>query len=170
LAGVPDFGPAGILLEAEILEKTGELAKAKALLEGALARFAKHPPLISKLAWIRQRSGDYDGALAAAATLKSLATNMRSRSSAVLLEARLSMAEGRFQEALARLREAYGLEPNNVAILEQIANLAERHDDHERVLQALRQLEAARPDDHRVQQRLKQLEEEIRAKREFNKR
>ncbi len=159
LRDVPDFGPGGILLEAEIYNKSGRVHDALKVLDAGLKSFPLHPNLLRILASTRQRAGDHEGALAAAGELKALSSSSRARASVVLLEANLSLAEGRKQVALAKFREAFALDPTNISILERVAQLAERQGDWRRVLDALRELARARPDDAALQHRLEQIEQ-----------
>lgn len=170
LREVPDFGPAGVQLEAEILEKSSRNRDALKVLNEGLREFPFHPGLLRRLAWSRQRADDHRGALEAARELKALSASSSARASAVLLEAGLSLAEGRKQVALAKFREAFALDPTNVSILERIVGLAEKEGEWRRALEALRQLARSRPDDAALQRRLEQLEQFYQKKKSVSER
>jgi tetratricopeptide (TPR) repeat protein len=157
LAEVPDYGPAGIELVAGLYRRMNEHEKSIQTLERGLMKFERHPGLLRALAWSRQRAGQHRGAMEAAGILKSLATNLQSRSSVAILEAQLSVAEGRIQEALARYREAHLLDQGNTALLEDIANLAERYGYQKRAVDAVRDLMRLRPNDTALKRRYERL-------------
>ncbi|MCP4679768.1 MAG: tetratricopeptide repeat protein [Deltaproteobacteria bacterium] len=158
LAIHPDYGPASARIQARIYEKHNQLDRAIKVLEKEVARSKKHTGLIRALALARQRAGDYQGALRAAAMLRALARSIESRASVALLEARLAVAEGRIQEALAAYRRAHTLVPSNLSVLRKIANLSEKQGDHRRAIEALRKLRSAEPDNASYDQRLKKLQ------------
>jgi Tfp pilus assembly protein PilF len=160
LSKVPDYGPTGATLAAEVLGTRDEHEKAVQTLEQALAEYDRDPRLLRALAWSRQRAGDLRGALDAAGALKAMATNMKSRAAAIELEARLSLADGRVQEALARYREAYLSDRSNEAVLRSLADLAERHGDEKRAVEALRDLLRLHPGDEEIERRLSRIEKQ----------
>jgi hypothetical protein len=159
LAKNHEHGPASAELQADIYARLGMPGKAIAVLEKELAVSKGHPQLLTALAWNRQRAGDYKGSLEAAAMFKARATTTATRAAAALLEAELSLAEGRVQAALASYREAYALDPSNLSVLRRIADLAEKHGDKQRAIEALRKLTNADPSDKSIDLRLKALEE-----------
>jgi hypothetical protein len=58
---------------------------------------------------------------------------------------------------LARLREAYLMDRSNTSILSELADLAERHGDEKRAVEALRELGRLSPDDENIAERLTQI-------------
>ncbi len=162
LTALPEYGPSGARLQALFYEKSNMLDKAIGILEQELTHSPRHPDLLKALAWAEQRNGNYKGAIRAITTLRSLATNIESRSKVVIIEARLAVAEGRIQAALARYREASLLDPTNLDILRTTADLAERHNHRQRALEALKKLKIADPGDTAVKSRIKRIEQSSR--------
>lgn len=141
------YGPTGILLIAESFEKTKSFDRAIAALERGLAQFGNQPTLLTSLAWARLRAGDFDGALKTAALYKSRAATSKERAQGAVLEARIHAADNRIQGALAKLREAHALDPENVQILKETYELAKRRNYEQHALEALRLLLRLQPSD-----------------------
>ncbi len=158
LAVISDYGPMGAQLQATVYEKKGDFKKAIWLLERELESSSDHSGLLTRLAWTRQRAGDYDGALEATLVLRSRARDIKDQSRVATLEADISLAEGRIQMALARYREANMLDPANTGILMKIANVAERNGDTQRALGALRKIIMIDADNEKVRKRIEKIE------------
>jgi hypothetical protein len=160
----PDLGPSGIVLEAEIHAKQGAISTAIACIEKGIKQYGNTPSLLTALAWHKQKSGDFGGAIEVVNILKGTATTVERRADILILEAEISEAEGRMQATLARLREAYALTPWNTRIIERIATLSKQNGDLRRTLEALRTLSQARPEDAKIKAELEQLEKDLKYK------
>lgn len=164
LAKLPDFHPAAAILEAEVFRERGDSARELDALQQGLQRSPRHPGLLRELAWAAERAGDHDRAMATAAELRSTATDQSQRAAAAVLEGDLERAAGRIDAALARYRQAYAMDSSNPALLERIANLAQRHGDDLRALDALRKLRNLDPKNPEWRRRLEELENKGRTK------
>lgn len=162
LEKLANFSISGSMLRAEILIKDKRLEEGLAVLESALAENGDDRQLLYQLTWARQRAGDHDGAMEMAGRIKDLATNIHSRASAVSFQGDIERADGRIQSALARYRQAHGLDPSNLAILKKIANLAEKHGDKARTLDALRKMKNLDPSNKDWKSRIKEIENRAR--------
>jgi tetratricopeptide (TPR) repeat protein len=157
LAALPRYGPSGTLLHAKCIARQGRTEEAIALLVEELDRSPGHYGLLFELAWSRQRLGDHDGALKVVAKIKANATNAKSRSTAVVLESDLLLAEGRVQEALARLREAHIYDPRNVGILWKTVKISESNGDWRRAVEALKKLKNLDPGKAEIDEHIRRI-------------
>ncbi len=158
LAALPDYGPAGAMLKAKFLRHKQQYAKALTTLEDQLKRTPKHPALLRQLAWTYQRAGDHDKAIRIASRLRALSTNIVAQRQAALLSADLEAAGGKIQAAMAKYQFAFSLDSSDTRPLVKVVDLAERHGDWMRAVDALRQLTAVDPLNKTWQERLEQIE------------
>ena len=159
LSSVPDYGPSGALLQAQIYDGQKEPQKAGAVLAKALERSPRHPRLLTALAWNKQRAGDFTEAEKVISSLRALATNTKTRANVSMLEAEISLADGRIQAALARYRETYSLDPTNTIAMKKAADLAEKNGFTDRALEALTKLRIATPKDDVLEERINRLKQ-----------
>ncbi|MFO8073396.1 MAG: tetratricopeptide repeat protein [Polyangia bacterium] len=163
LEDVPDKSAAAAMLAAEIHRRSGEPEKAVDALSAALRRNPRDESLLRRLARAQQRAGDHEAAMQTAARLKTTAITVRDRAAAIRLAGDLELVQGRVRAALARYRKAHSLRPGDTALLKKIADLAEKHGDVPRALEALRKLNALEPE-RDWGKRLKKLEMRTRGK------
>ncbi len=157
LKNTPDFGPAGAKLLAWILQESGDLKQAVAVLEEQNELSPRRRDILTALAHVQQKAGDTDRALRTAQAVRAISQGMKSQAQAFELEANINQQAGRFTVALALLRQAHAMDPSNVATLRKIVRLAESTDDKTRLLEALSKLNAMNPHDQETAQRLKEL-------------
>lgn len=164
LADRIERGPSAAVLKAEIYEKMKRTDSALAVLERGLQKFGDHPALLRQSAWTRYRAGDLEGALKAAALLKLKSANSEKRAQGALLEAKILIAARRTQSALARLREAHALDPDNEEILKTMFSAAKNHRDPRHALEAIRLLVRLKPSDASWQKELFAYENMLKAR------
>ena len=157
----PENGPARAVLVAEIESAKGAPERAVTVLEQAEAVNPADVGLLRALAEARLRAGDLPGALDAVATLKRLSSGSAALASALQLEASLKLGAGRVQEALAALRQAHVVAPNDVAILRLTADVAEAQGEKARALDALKKLEDLEPGNPTWRQRIEKIQSSI---------
>ncbi|HUT79232.1 MAG TPA: tetratricopeptide repeat protein, partial [Polyangia bacterium] len=151
----------GAILNAEILAAAGERPAAAALLEQALEHDPRHPGLLRAAALASQAAGRLERAMELAERLRGTAADARSRASATELIGDIEQAAGRIQAALASYQKAQALVPDDTRLLVRIADLAERHGDTARAVNALRKLVRLEPGNERWAARLATIEAKV---------
>ncbi|MDJ0762954.1 MAG: hypothetical protein QNJ97_08200 [Myxococcota bacterium] len=159
LSKLPGLGPLGVQIQADIFEMRGRPDLAVAALKQALMASPRHRGLLTRMAWAKQRAGDYAGALEATSALRAISSGIKSSADVAVLEGNLAKAAGRIQTALARFREAHIVDPTNSGVLIEIADLAKRIGDERRMIEALKKLSALDPHNETVKERLNAIEE-----------